>query len=148
MTRAQFVQVFANLAGVDTTNNNVNSGFKDVPKNKWFTGAVTWASKHGVVNGMGDGTFAPNANVTREQMCLMLVNYVEKFENSKLKIKITSKKFNDDNKIASWAKDAVYKCADAKLVNGVGNNKFDPKSSATRAQGATIFSNFHKDYIK
>lgn len=147
MTRAQFVQVLANSSGVDTTNRNVNSGFTDVPGGKWFTAAVTWASKNGIVSGVGNNRFDPNANVTREQMCVMLVNYIEKYQKGALKSKTDKFTFADNAKISRWASDAVYKCAYAQLVSGVGNNKFDPKSNATRAQGATIFTNFHKEYM-
>lgn len=147
LTRAQFVTVLANISGVNVSDNSVSSGFKDVPAGKWFTGAVTWAAKNGIVNGVGEGKFAPNAKVTREQMCLMLVNYTENYRKTGLKIVKDAPTFADDAKIAGWAKAAVYKCARAGMVNGVGNNKFDPKSSATRAQGATIFTNFHKEYM-
>ena len=148
MTRAQFVQVFANISGVDTSNRNVNSGFSDVPKGKWYTAAVTWAAKNGIVNGVGGGRFDPNAKVTREQMCVMIVNYIENYQKKTLNITTNASTFADDAKIAKWAKTAVYKCAKAGLVNGVGNNKFDPKASATRAQGATLFTNFYKQYMK
>ena len=147
MTRAQFVQVFANLSGVDTSDRNVNSGFSDVPQGKWFTGAVTWAANNKIVSGIGDGKFDPSADVTRQQMCVMLVNYVENYKKTSL-VKIKNPPtFADDKDIAKWANSQVYKCAAAGLVNGVGDNKFDPKSSATRAQGATIFTNFHKEYL-
>ncbi len=147
MTRAQFVQVFANLAGVDTSDSNVKSGFKDVPKNQWYTAAVKWAAENGIVSGMGDGKFAPTQKVTREQMCVMLINYIEKYQKKTLYKEKTVKPFADDKKISKWAKEYVYKCADAGLVNGVGDNKFAPAESATRAQGATLFTNFFKKYI-
>ena len=148
MTRAQFVQVFANISGVDTSNKNVNSGFSDVPKGKWYTAAVTWAAKNGIVNGVGGGRFDPNAKVTREQMCVMIVNYIENYQKRTLNVTTNASTFADDKNISKWAKTAVYKCAKAGLVNGVGNNMFDPKASATRAQGATIFTNFFKEYMK
>lgn len=144
MTRAQFVQVFANISNVDTSNKNVSSSFSDVPSGKWYSAAVKWAAENGVVNGIGNGKFAPEDPVTREQMCVMLVNYVEKFQKETLETTVDTKTFDDDSKIASWAKDSVYKCAKAGLVNGVGNNMFDPQGTTTRAQGATFFSNFYK----
>ena len=147
MTRAQFVQVFANLSGVDTSNKKVHSGFTDVPQGKWFTPAVAWAAKNGIVAGMGNGKFAPNAKVTREQMCVMIVNYIENYQKKALNKVVDAPDFADHKKIASWARAAVYKCADAKLINGVGKNKFAPKDPATRAQGTTIFTFFFKEYM-
>ncbi len=148
MSRAQFVQVFANISGVDTTNRKVSSGFSDVPSGKWFTSAVAWAAKNDIVNGVGKGKFAPNDKVTREQMCVMIVNYIENYQKKTLKSVSNASTFADDKNIAKWSKTAVYKCAKAGLVNGVGANKFDPKASATRAQGATLFTNFYKEYMK
>ncbi len=81
-------------------------------------------------------------------MCVILVNYMEVYREESMDATKTVKKFKDHKKISSWASDAVYKCAKAGLVNGVGNNKFDPKSPATRAQGATILTNFHKAYMR
>ena len=77
MTRAQFVQVLANISGVDTTDKNVETVFSDVPSGRWFTPAVKWAFNSGVVTGSGSGKFSPNDNVTREDMCLMLVRYAK-----------------------------------------------------------------------
>ncbi len=148
MSRAQFVQVLASISGIDTSNSMVNSGFRDVPKGQWYTAAVTWAVKNNIVSGVAEGRFAPNDHVTREQMCVMLVSYVERYRGESLATVIDAPTFADDKEISGWAKAAVYKCADAKLVNGVGKNKFAPKNTATRAQGATIFSGFHKEYIK
>lgn len=147
MTRAQFVRVLANLTGAKL-NDNVQTGFSDTPSGKWFTGAVKWAVDNGVAKGTGNGTFNPTGKIDRQQMCVMLVNYVENFKKSTLKKETTAKTFADDKTIAGWAKTAVYKCANAKLVNGVGDNKFAPTVVANRATGATIFTNFHKQYMK
>ena len=146
MTRAQFVQVLANLSGVDTSNKAVTTEFSDVPSGKWYTCAIKWAADNKIVSGMGDGFFRPDDKVTREQMCLMLVNYAE---YEKITLKETEQKavFADDALIADWAEKAVYKCQSADLIGGVGDNMFSPKTFATRAQGATVFSQFHKDYI-
>ncbi len=146
ITRAQFVQVLANLVGVDTSNRNVTTSFNDVPTKKWYTAAVKWASENKVVNGMGDGKFEPNANVTREQMCVMLVNFA-KFKNITLKTIESKENFADDNQISKWAKTAVYTCQQADIVNGKGAGKFDPKGTGTRAEASVMFTKFHKDYM-
>jgi len=146
ITRAQFVQVLANLEGVDTSNRNVKTQFSDVPAKKWFTAAVKWASENKIVNGVGGGKFDPNANVTREQMCLMLTNYA-KFKGITLKAVEAKESFADDKKISKWAKTAVYTCQMADIVNGKGAGKFDPQGTGTRAEASVIFTKFHKDYL-
>ncbi len=146
ITRAQFVQVLANLIGVDTSNRNVTTSFKDVPAKKWYTAAVKWASENKIVNGTGDGKFEPNANVTREQMCVMLVNFA-KFKGITLKTVESKEDFADNANISKWAKTAVYTCQQADIVNGKGAGKFDPKGTGTRAEASVMFTKFHKDYL-
>ena len=147
ITRAQFVQVLANLSGVDTSNRNVKTQFTDVPSGKWYTAAVKWASDNKIVNGMGAGLFAPDANVTREQMCLMLTNYA-KFKGITLKTVEAKENFADDASISGWAKAAVYACQQADIVNGKGAGMFDPKGTGTRAEASVIFTKFHQGYLK
>ncbi len=147
ITRAQFVQVLANLVGVDTSNRNVTTSFKDVPAKKWYTAAVKWASDNKIVNGVGEGKFDPGANVTREQMCVMLVNFAA-FKKITLKSVEGRENFSDDGKISKWAKAAVYTCQQADIVNGKGAGKFDPKGTGTRAEASVMFTKFHKDYMK
>lgn len=146
ITRAQFVQVLANLENVDTSDRKVTAGFTDVPSGKWYTAAVKWASENGIVNGMGEGIFAPDNNITREQMCVMLINYTT-FKGISLDKAEAKTVFADDREISSWAKAAVYTCQQADIVSGKGENIFDPKGTGTRAEAATIFTEFHRDYI-
>lgn len=145
MNRAMFVQVLANISGVEC-DKNANSGFSDVPAGKWYTGAVAWAAENKIVNGVSEIEFAPTRSVTREQMCTMLVRYAdhlgipfEKASNYML--------FADDSKISNYAKDAVYACREAGIIDGIGNNYFAPKDTATRAQVAKILSVFYNTVI-
>ncbi len=147
MTRAEFVQVLSNLAGVNTSNKKVNAGFKDVKSGAWYAPAVKWASENAVVNGTGGGKFSPNAKITREQMCTMMVRYVENYLDLTLEEKNAKQTFSDDREISSWAKSAVYKCQMAGLVNGVSADRFAPLNQADRASVATIMSRFHQEYV-
>lgn len=147
ITRAEFVQVLANLSLIDTKNKVVKSEFKDVPSGEWYAPAVMWAYQNEIVVGMGDGVFAPNQNITREQMCLMLVNYVENYLMSTLNKSVAEPVvFADEATISSWASEAVTKCVEAGIVVGDENKNFAPQNSATRAHVATIFTNFNKQY--
>lgn len=146
LSRAQFVQVLANIEGVEL-DNSIKTDFKDVASGKWYTGAVAWAAENEIVSGSGDGKFNPNADVSREQMCVILVNFMEKYWHGEFNKEVIATTFADDAQISGWAKTSVYKAFRAGLVTGTGNNKFSPKLSATRSQGATIFTKFHEEYI-
>ncbi len=145
MTRAEFVQVLANVDGINTKNKNANSNFTDVKSGQWFAPAVEWASENKIVQGMGDGTFAPNQAITREQMCVMLVNYA-RYKKISFKRLESIERFKDDNKIATWAKKSVYACQIANIINGKGGNIFDPKGVAKRSEASAVFTVFFKDY--
>lgn len=144
LTRAQLVQVLANISGVDLSDRNVQSGFSDVPSGTWYTPAIKWAYENKIVSGMGDKIFAPDSNVTREQMCVMLTNYAS-FCNLELSGADTEQ-FDDHDSISEWAKASVYLCKTAELIRGKGENTFDPLAGATRAEASTLFTKFHKLY--
>ena len=148
ITRAEFVQVLANLAGVDTSNKIVSTSFSDVKSGQWYAPAVKWAAENGIVNGMTADIFAPDEKITREQMCTMLIRFIENFKGITLEKKNDKKIFADDAEISSWAKDAVYKCQVGGLVSGVSATRFAPKSNANRASVATIMARFHRQYLR
>ena len=148
ITRAEFVQVLANLAGVDTSNKVVYTAFSDVKSGQWYAPAVKWAAENGIVNGMTADIFAPNEKITREQMCTMLIRFIENYKGITLEKKNDKKIFADDAEISSWAKDAVYKCQVGGLVSGVSATRFAPKSNANRASVATIMARFHRQYLR
>lgn len=136
ITRAQFVTALANLARVDLDGYTEQTGFTDVTDmTNRMNRAISWAYQFDLIKGFSDGTFRPNETITREQMCSIIAAYagLERSEDSV--------EFEDDSKIGSWAKDAVYACRDNGLINGIGQNKFDPKGTATRAQACTISVN-------
>ena len=146
ITRAEFVQVLANITNVNTSNKAVTTKFYDVKSGDWFAPAVKWANDNGIVAGYG-AEFKPQNNITREQMCVMIVNYA-KYRGISLKIVEAKEAFADDWAISSWAKDAVYACQMADIVNGKGAGRFDPAGTGLRAEASVIFTKFHQSYLK
>jgi hypothetical protein len=143
MTRAMFVTVLSRIAKADLTTFTTGA-FDDVPSGEWYSAPVAWAAKNGIVEGVGGNNFAPNQAITRQEMAVMLNNYAE---FAKITLKSGSAvTFADEAEIASWAKDAVAKFAAAELLNGVGENKFAPLNTATRAEVATLLTRFDKAY--
>ena len=142
MTRAMFVTVLCRMSGT-TVSNDEGAGFADVPKGKWFSGAVKWAFNNGIVNGVSSTKFEPNTAITREQLCAMLVRYSD-FMGIAIESNTESVTFKDDLKISIYAYNAVGLCQRAGLISGMGNGKFEPKMTATRAQVAKILSLYCK----
>lgn len=141
LNRAMFVQILANLSDVDTTDINVNTPFSDVPAGKWYTAAVNWAAKNDIVNGTTPNTFSPKDDIQRQQMCVMIVRFAQ-FKGIEFKNIIGNKFFKDHDKIQDYAKDAVYICRSAGIVDGMTEDTFAPRDSATRAQIAAILYRF------
>lgn len=115
--------------------------FTDLPSNEYYSAYVEWAYLTGIAGGTSMSTFSATTNITREEMCVMLYNYAEKFG---IDLPQTNAKaaFNDDASISSGAKTAVYAMQQAGVVSGTGNGSFEPLATASRAHVAQIFKNF------
>ena len=101
---------------------------------------MQWAKNNDVVSGFEDGSFRPNEYITREQLAVMLCNYME-HKKIKLDNSINSKMFNDEEKIASWALESVKQLKKMQILNGKSDNMFDPKANTTRAEIAQVVMN-------
>ena len=145
MTRAMFVRVLANLTNINVSD-YTDIGFKDIEKNRWYTAAAYWAVTEGIVQGTAPNTFSPYENITRQQMCVMLMRFADtlgmSFERTD-----QSFVFDDDNRIQNYARQAVYTCREYGIIGGMTDTTFDPRSSATRAQVANMFMNFSQKYV-
>ena len=141
ITRGEFVTVLGGLVN----GKGENSDFMiDLYPFKYSTQYILWAIQNGIAAGTSVDTFDPNRVITREEMAVMLRNFVE-YEGQDLK---TSKprSFTDESMISDWAKESVNLISSATLMVGMGDGTFSPKSSTTRAQAAVIISNLMKDY--
>ena len=97
---------------------------------------IIQANTLGIVKGVGGGRFAPDDLVTREQAALMLSRVYTKLGGTVPEVAATT--FADNAKVSTWARDAVAFMSDKKIVNGVGNNKFDPQGNASIEQAMVI----------
>ena len=116
--------------------------FSDVDYSAYYAGYAIWAYENGVVNGMGSSSvFAPNDNVTREQLCSLLNRYASTAGLS-LSQSSGTVTFSDAGSISSWASSDVSAMQRAGVVNGSTDGAFHPKNSATRAEAAAMFQRF------
>ena len=144
MTRAMFVKVLSNMSGEELWTSD--SPFTDVKQNKWYTEAVSWAYKNGIVSGITETTFAPDQKITREQMCFMLIKFAQ-YKGITLRKLSVQKNFTDAHLIRPYAKQAVADCQMAGIVNGMTDGSFAPTKSATRAEVSVLLSSLAKNYI-
>lgn len=141
MTRAMFVKVLANKAGIDTSQ-YVDTSFSDVKAGVWYTAPVEWTAENGIVSGIGGGKFAPNRNVTREQMAVILYNYARYAGCNLMSRAGAMRQFSDHNKVSNYAWHPMEWAVTYGLISG-NSGKLNPQGTATRAQVAQVFMNAH-----
>lgn len=140
ITRGDFVTLLGRLQGIDTTQ-YVGTAFTDVSATAYYAPYVKWAGDNGLVNGYGNGTFGPGAQITRQEMAVLIIRYAALNQKS-LPNSGSTAKFADDSAIGVWAATAVYAARNAGLVNGKDGNRFDPSGNATRAEVCAIISRY------
>jgi hypothetical protein len=112
-----------------------------VKADAYYAPYVNWAAKTGIVSGTTDTTFAPDTNINREQMAVIMKNYAVKLGYTVPKA-LEAVTFADNASISSWAKEAVKSMQQAGILAGKTNNRFDPAGTATRAEVATVLRRF------
>ena len=141
-SRAMLAQTLYAMSGKPAV--KAESTFADVAANAWYADAVNWAAEKGYVSGVGDGKFAPDASVTREQMALILYRYAGSPDASGM----AQKEFTDSSSVSAYAVDAIRWAVHEGLISGMENNTLAPQGTATRAQVAQILMNFHQKLDK
>ena len=145
MTRGMFVTALGRLAGINPDSYQTGK-FTDVKADAYYAPYVNWAAQNGIMEGVTATTFAPDTNINREQMAVIMANYAKKLGYDLPKT-LRAVTFADNAQISSWAKDAVKAMQQAGILAGKVNNCFDPKGTATRAEVATVLRRFVKIVI-
>ena len=149
-TRAQIVQILYNLEGTPAVSGT--TPFTDLTAN-WYKPAILWAYQNNVVAGTSPTTFDPEGPVTREQIAVILTQYmfhVLKMNRTWTPADLST--FPDGANVSGWAKEAMQDAVALGLINGTkapdGLVYLDPQGSATRQQVATILMNFCQNVKK
>ena len=140
MSRGMVVTVLGRLAGIDTATYG-GASFSDVDGNMYYSPYVKWAVEKGIVSGVGDNKFAPDANISRQDLAVILYNYAEKMDIT-LPDTMPASAFNDYADISGYASVAVDAIKKAGIITGKPGNVFDPKGNATRAEVAAMMQRF------
>lgn len=135
MTRGMLTVVLHNLES--NPNGLSSTNFEDVAPGAWYAQAVQWAAAEGIVSGYGDGTFAPDDKITREQLAVMLYRYSGSPAVSNQKLN-----FADADQVSGFAHEALRWAVSEGIIGGKGNGVLDPKGTATRAEVAMVLMNF------
>ena len=141
ITRGEFAKILAYASGDDLSKYSGSSAFSDTVSH-WSKTNINWAYKNGIVAGMGNGIFAPDAKITREQMAAMICRYAA-YKGISLPKTNAKRTFKDDASISGWAKENVYAMQQAGIIVGYADGSgyvFKPKGNATRAEASKMIS--------
>lgn len=147
-TRAMLVTVLHRIEGSPAP--QTKSGFSDVAAGTWYTDAVAWAAENNIINGMGDGTFAPDDKITREQLTMVLFRYAQlKQKDEGTRASLES--FADQGKVSDWASEGLQWAVSKGIINGIVEGKktnLQPQGNATRAQIAIVLMRYDQEILQ
>ena len=135
VTRAQFVTMIAGLAGADVSG-YASGPFDDVQAGSWYAPYVNWAAASGIVSGTSATTFEPAAEISRQDMAVMLYNYAQQAGVQLEQTTVTP--FTDEGSIAAYALPAVQALHNAGVISGMPDGSFQPQATTTREQACVV----------
>ena len=144
MTRAMLVQALASADGFNKDDYKYNNQFTDVKASHWFAPAVEWAYENKITSGKTATTFAPNENITREQLAAMLCRYAE-YKGMEIANTKDISTFPDASKVSAYAvKNFEWAYGNGIIGGSKSGDKLylNPRNPATRAECATMFSKY------
>ena len=133
ITREEFLAIAVRAFGL--LDENAKCSFSDVPESAWFYSAVASAYNEGITSGVSDTMFGAGENITRQDMCVLAYKSAN---IAGITLEEGELSFDDTDEISEYARDCTARMSFAGIVNGVGDNKFAPRDTATRASAAKI----------
>lgn len=158
ITRAMLVTALWRLTGDELTHITYTDGvgkvypnyvkkFWDMKDSDWYTNYISWANTNKIISGYTEREFRPNENLTREQLSVILYNYMKEyrvvrgFTQFVVNDAVT---FTDSDLISDWAKEKVSIMQQIGLMTGRPDGNFDPKGTVTRAEVAVVIERLVK----
>ncbi|MDO3411139.1 cadherin-like beta sandwich domain-containing protein [Saccharibacillus sp. CPCC 101409] len=133
VTRAEFAAILVRALGLP--DNETSSTFRDVPSGEWYTGSVAKAAQYGLIDGYADGTFRPQAAISRQEAFAILGRAAKIAKPASTSGGTSLSDYSDAARVGSWARDAVQAVLAADLVQGSGG-RLKPLSPLSRAETA------------
>lgn len=141
MTRGMLIAALGRIAGIDTESAEYELTFTDVDTDAYYAPYIAWAAENGIVLGVGDNRFKPDAEISRQDFCVILTRYIQ-FAGVELITTSEYRIFADEDEIASYAKNAIQLMNKLGVILGRGGNVIDPESATTRAEAAAMLHRF------
>ncbi len=140
LDRAMLATMLYRLAGTPAVDHG--SGFGDVKASDYYADAVAWASENKIVEGKGGNSFAPDSDITRQEIATILYRYAVKSGYVTGSVGTLPDTYTDKGKVASWAQEAMAWAFQTKIITGRGAGQLAPAATASRAEAATMLVRF------
>lgn len=135
VSRAMLVTILHRAEGLPKAGQE--NPFSDVPEEQWYTEAVLWAAENGLVLGIGDGRFAPEEPVSRQQLAVILWRMAGSPAPTE-----GLERFADRQSVSDWAMEATAWCVQEGILQGVDAQTLGAGQTATRAEIATLLGRY------
>lgn len=142
VTREEMAKMMVSLGGYEII--TCELPFEDVDKNAWYYPYVCTAYKNGIFAGITDNLFGVKRNITRQEQAVVLYRMMKQ---KNVEMTPSSEQFADEDKIGTWAKDAVYSLRQKGILSGRGGNLFCPDEQVTRAEAAVFVANTYNHIL-
>ena len=139
LTRGMVVTILYGLEGKPEV--TAENKFTDVSEDQYYCNAVIWAYENGIVAGMGENVFAPNDNITRQQLATIMLQYA-KFQGADVSKTTSLAAYKDADQVSAWAVEGMEWAVANGIISGKGDGILDAQGTATRAECAQIIYNF------
>jgi hypothetical protein len=137
VTRADFVTLAIRSLGLDEASGTIaQSAFTDVSEDAYYASSIDKAVQLGLIQG-SDGKFRPKDAITREEAAVVLQKLIQYKAGTQSSVAATAS-FKDMNSVSEWAKQAVSELKAKGILDGKGDNNFDPRGKVTRAEIAKL----------
>lgn len=141
MTRGQFVTIIARVSGEDVSGMATEANFSDTAKKRFYSDALGWCVKNGLINGYPDGSFGPERPILRQEFAAVFVRYLD-YEKLPINGEDIAAKFGDEETFPKYAREAIETLRLTGLVKGDKAGNFNPKNNMTRAEIAQVIARF------
>ena len=145
ITRGMFVTILYRIEGEPETSGT--HSFNDVPEEKWYVDPVCWAAEHGIVEGVGEGRFAPDSQITREQVAVMLLRYAQ-YKGYDTTASSPLEPYTDADAIHAWARPAMQWANATGILVGRSATRLVPRGKMTRGEAAAVAMRFLETIAK
>jgi len=143
MSRAQFVTILGRMVSADISADIPAVSFEDVESDAYYAPYINWAVQNGYASGTSNSTFSPDSTITREQMAVILDNYIKLSENE-LKENPSVDHFTDSSAISSYAASAMETMRKYGVLSGDAKGNVEPQKPLSRCDGTAVLTRFSR----